>query len=107
VLICASLIAGWALFHAFVPSFRARLGEVMLVVPIFFAIPILHVLIFRMSRRLDEFIDDLKAKQFKVCTECGYDLSAIADEGRCPECGRRYTREALEAAWRARYPMYL
>jgi predicted RNA-binding Zn-ribbon protein involved in translation (DUF1610 family) len=46
----------------------------------------------------------LRAKQFRVCTKCGYDLSAHEPAGNCPECGTHYTYEAIKRKWLRRYP---
>ncbi len=32
------------------------------------------------------------------CHECGYELTGLPGEGRCPECGTEYRRSDLEAS---------
>ena len=38
-------------------------------------------------------------KEGMLCTHCGYDMSAINDEARCPECGNVWDSEAARAQW--------
>lgn len=35
-----------------------------------------------------------------LCPRCCYDLSTLADNGSCPECGRSYTHEDCREAWK-------
>jgi len=37
---------------------------------------------------------------WKRCWHCGYDLTGVAADGVCPECGNAYTREDLATKWR-------
>jgi len=36
---------------------------------------------------------------WKRCWNCGYDLTGVAADGLCPECGKPYTCEGLAAQW--------
>lgn len=35
----------------------------------------------------------------RLCARCGYDLTALADTGICPECGHTYDLEQDAALW--------
>ena len=35
----------------------------------------------------------------RLCARCGYDLTALADTGICPECGNPYDLEQDAALW--------
>jgi hypothetical protein len=37
---------------------------------------------------------------FRLCFRCGYDISALAPDGVCPECGEAYIGESLRIRWR-------
>lgn len=37
---------------------------------------------------------------WRRCWDCGYDLTGVAGEGVCPECGNACTRDGLAAKWR-------
>jgi len=50
----------------------------------------------RWSRRLRE---QALAADGRVCWECGYALTGLADRGECPECGTAYEAEALRRRW--------
>jgi len=39
------------------------------------------------------------AAEGRLCTHCCYDLSALAEQGVCPECGIAYSMAALRQAW--------
>jgi len=41
----------------------------------------------------------LIAARYRVCFRCGYDLSALAEDGVCPECGEVYLGAALRERW--------
>ena len=107
VLVAAGVIVAVVLGTVFMPGGRGRVGGVWAAVAVFALLPMLHVLIYRLNSAVDATVDNLKAKQFKVCDQCRYDLTKHADEGVCPECGKAYTRASLEAAWRRVYPMHL
>ncbi len=34
-----------------------------------------------------------------ICTQCGYELAGLAEQGRCPECGTEYHLDRVAAAW--------
>lgn len=85
----------------------ARFGGWVAVVPVVIIVPASWVGVYLVNRATDDAADELKAKRFKICSHCRYDLSSHADEGTCPECGKAYTQPDLEKAWRAAYPMHL
>jgi hypothetical protein len=41
----------------------------------------------------------LFASRFRLCTNCAYDLSALAPIGTCPECGETYDAVADVELW--------
>ncbi len=47
-----------------------------------------------LQRRLD-------AASGRLCIHCAYDLSALGDPGRCPECGNAYVLVQSARAWHA------
>lgn len=36
----------------------------------------------------------------RMCWNCGYALAGLADDGRCPECGRDYRLRELRENWK-------
>ncbi len=34
-----------------------------------------------------------------ICTECAYDLTALDEEGTCPECGHAYIKSSNDLLW--------
>lgn len=36
----------------------------------------------------------------RMCWDCGYVLTGLANSGACPECGKAYSLEGLQAKWR-------
>lgn len=36
----------------------------------------------------------------RVCADCGYDLSGLAEQGECPECARPYIIADVQRYWR-------
>lgn len=36
----------------------------------------------------------------RLCTHCGYDVSALAAQGTCPECGEHYDVATDAAVWK-------
>lgn len=36
---------------------------------------------------------------FKICLNCGYNISGLCDTCRCPECGVVYDYETLHSEW--------
>ena len=36
------------------------------------------------------------ARKEPFCIHCGYELTGLPEQGRCPECGSGYTRELIE-----------
>ena len=51
----------------------------------------------RLTRRL-------KAVDYKLCPECGYQLTGLSGETACPECGVPCDIEQVVKAWRAFRP---
>lgn len=44
---------------------------------------------------------DVESAGFRCCVFCRHDLSGLADEGDCPECGAEYALPTLERSWKA------
>lgn len=42
----------------------------------------------------------LKETEFRICTECGFDLRTLPDEHLCPECGTAYQYDTLVKHWK-------
>ncbi|MCC5786270.1 MAG: hypothetical protein JJU33_06185 [Phycisphaerales bacterium] len=42
----------------------------------------------------------LEAADWRLCTHCTYDLSQMAEEGDCPECGERYHHFDCRYRWK-------
>ena len=40
-----------------------------------------------------------RAANWKFCPKCEYDLTAMPDEGCCPECGEPFTLAELQSIW--------
>lgn len=57
-------------------------------------------------RRTRGLYREAAASKFRRCTRCLHDLTGLADDGVCPECGGAYALVALEHAWKhaARVP---
>jgi len=55
------------------------------------------------SVKLSEALMDGKiagrAANWKYCPKCEYDLTALPDEGCCPECGESFTQAELQSIW--------
>jgi hypothetical protein len=60
-----------------------------------------------LRRRLYASLERLRAERFKHCPGCRYDLRALPDVGKCPECGWKYSPISLRDAWTARYMEWL
>ncbi len=65
------------------------------------SIVIANVFKHRVSRNMRKrFAHWVAAVEYRVCPSCHYCLSGLSDEGRCPECGGRYTAGGLIRYWR-------
>lgn len=42
---------------------------------------------------------DIRARDFRVCLHCRYDLSRTPDATACPECGRPFNHALARASW--------
>ena len=49
--------------------------------------------------RVREILRAARDSGYKVCSECGYLLHGLADDGDCPECGVGYARDELRRLW--------
>ncbi len=47
----------------------------------------------------------VKEHDFLICPQCRFDLRGLSDPGRCPECGRTYSKNDLERTWINAYDM--
>ncbi len=54
------------------------------------------LLLARDRRRLARELED---PGFALCTECGYCLTGLGTEGRCPECGANFNLDELRRRW--------
>ncbi len=57
------------------------------------ALGLLYLLESRLRARLE-------ASDWRLCTRCTYDLSQLAEEGDCPECGEGYHHFDCRYRWR-------
>ena len=60
------------------------------------------VLIWRIGRQVSKA--DVWLWTAPHCVACVYELPVDVREGRCPECGRAYVRDAVMETWAKRYP---
>ena len=63
--------------------------------------PISGLLVALWNKRLTR---RLKAVDYKLCPECGYQLTGLSGETACPECGVPCNIEQVVKAWRAFRP---
>lgn len=45
----------------------------------------------------------LRALDYNLCLNCGYDLRGLPDLYQCPECGVEYDREKVRSTWQRRF----
>jgi hypothetical protein len=45
----------------------------------------------------------VRALQYDLCLNCGYDLRWLPDLHRCPECGVGYDRKGVRSTWQLRF----
>ena len=57
------------------------------------------VLTFLWDRRRLQVERRVVELRFRACTECGYSLHGVAQEGKCPECGAMYELDRTIRAW--------
>ncbi|HLQ18358.1 MAG TPA: hypothetical protein VK146_05200, partial [Tabrizicola sp.] len=50
--------------------------------------------------KFGDLMQRVEEANFKVCTECGYDLQAHPPAGTCPECGRKYVIASNIMLWK-------
>lgn len=67
-----------------------------------FFLPIWVWMLFRFPYVIYRYIKLKKYAHEKdglLCTHCGYDMSAICEEPRCPECGADWDSETARTQW--------
>ncbi len=67
-----------------------------------FAYPPISALL--LSRWIQRLTRRLEAADYKLCPECGYQLTGLSGETACPECGVPCNIEQVVNAWRAFRP---
>ncbi len=75
-------------------GFPISLG-VMLFIPIWLWLLCYPFLIYRYLR-LKKHAEQLDGM---LCTQCGYDMSSICEEPRCPECGAHWDSNSARTQW--------
>lgn len=63
-------------------------------------VAIVAVVCYTLQVRLNTRLDQARGR---LCTKCRYNLSDLAAQGACPECGQRYLDHALVQYWRSGY----
>ncbi len=58
-----------------------------------------HVPVLLARRKISLMLIEVGRKNYKVCASCGYDLTGLAHESRCPECGCSYDLHQLKELW--------
>lgn len=43
----------------------------------------------------------MEPHNFAACTNCTYPLTGLSETGRCPECGRNFSRTRARRLWRS------
>lgn len=49
----------------------------------------------------------LRKRGYRVCPGCMYDLEALEESGKCPECGLAFSPESLKSTWEGLYTKLL
>ncbi len=65
---------------------------IYIIIVLIFAAPS-FLKIIKLCRRLTE-------SEFRICTECGFDLRTLPDRHQCPECGSTYDYDTLKKQWK-------
>ena len=60
------------------------------------SMPVLLYVVLKPYKRLMKRIE---AVGYKLCTECGYQLTGLTGQTDCPECGTACDLEEVEAMW--------
>ncbi len=66
---------------------------------LFLFIPAGMLLAAWMGRKINRLITQAHKARYALCIECGYCLTGLPDQHRCPECGTPYEIEQVKRRW--------
>ncbi len=93
VLLITGVWIAWLLIYAnnSIAIIMLSMAVYIIIVLVFAAPSFLRVI--KLCRRLTD-------AEFRICTECGFDLRTLPDSYQCPECGSAYDYEILKKQWK-------
>ncbi|TVQ81292.1 MAG: hypothetical protein EA380_02090 [Phycisphaeraceae bacterium] len=95
VLVLAGMLGKGHLDHFL---WLGTLVQVLMWVSVAWILVFSAIIVFRFRR----ICRDAKVRGGRICLKCLYDLSTSPRDGKCPECGEKYTHEDLLEYWGVR-----
>jgi len=93
ILLVTAVWIAWLAFYADNSIIKVLLSmTVYIVIILIFAAP--------SFLRVRKLCTRLQKAEFRICTECGFDLRTLPDKYKCPECGTEYDYEILTKQWK-------